>query len=271
MGLFGKDNSEKYLQAALAAIQGVRTPTVEEMRADPRLAKTFLQGKTGMSKIKTSPAYKQAALKALTWLQSVATQGGLTDIDRARLNDIREGQETSNRGAQEAILSSAAERGVGGSGLEMAQRLIAQQEGAGRANRAGLDVAAQAQQRALDALEKSGQIGERMGAQDFAEQAQAAEAQDAIDRFNTANKQNVETGNVGTTNDFTIRNKDLFQRDFENQARKAEGAAGVYGRMADAETAKRKTRYGYLKDAAGAGLGLATLGKKAAVPAAPAV
>ncbi len=271
MGLIGKDNSGKYLREALARIQNVWMPSIEDMRANPKLARAFFQGKTKMSDIKRNPAARSAAMKALAGLQQVATQGGLTPIDRARLAEVQAGQEASNRGAQEAILANAAERGVAGGGLEMAQRLIAQQEGAGRANRAGLDIASQAQQRALDALERSGLAGERMGARDFAEQAQQAEAQDAIERFNTANQQNVETGNVGTTNDFTIRNKDLFQRDFENKMRQAEGSAGVYGRMADAEAEKRKRRYGYLKDAAGLGLGVATLGKQAAAPAAAVV
>lgn len=263
MGLFGKKaNPGKYLDMALRTIQGVGTPDVAKMWADPAMARSVLQGRSAMGGIKRNPVYNQAALKALTGLQQVASEGGLTAIDRARLADVQDTQRAENRGAQEAIMANAAERGVSGSGLEMANRLIAQQSSAGRANRAGLDVAAQAQERALRALEQSGEIGERMGAREFDEQAQVAQAQDAIDRFNTANRQNTEMTNVGTRNDFQLRNKDLYQRDFENRMRKAEGAAGIYGKYADAEEEKRRRRYGVLKDVASAAAGAGALMEK---------
>lgn len=261
MGLFGKKaDPGKYLNAALAQIQGVGTPGVSEMWADPAYSRAVLQGRSKMNTVKADPTYKKAAMKALMGLQSVADQGGLTAVDRARIADVQDQQRAENQGAQQAIMQNAQERGVAGSGLEYMSRLMAQQGAATRANRAGLDVAAQAQERALKALIESGQIGERMGAQDFGEQAQVAQAQDAIDRFNTANRQNVEMANTGTRNDFTLRNKDLYQRDFENRMQKAEAAAGVYGQMAQSEEEKRRRRAGYLKDAVSAGLGAAAMG-----------
>ena len=60
---------------------------------------------------------------------------------------------------------------------------------------------------------------------------------------------------TGKRNDFTLRNKGLYQRDYENRMRNAEGEAGVYGSMAKSEEEKRKRRYGYAKDLASASLG----------------
>jgi len=54
-----------------------------------------------------------------------------------------------------------------------------------------LDVSAQAQSRALQALMQGGQLGGQIRQQDFGEQSEKAQAQDAINRFNTANRQQV--------------------------------------------------------------------------------
>jgi hypothetical protein len=64
----------------------------------------------------------------------------------------------------------------------------------------GNEVAAMAQARALEAIMKSGQLGGSIEAQDFGQQAQQSSAQDAINRFNTQNRQSVNSANTGIGN-----------------------------------------------------------------------
>jgi hypothetical protein len=120
---------------------------------------------TELRKILLDPRLDQAQFDTLSRLDEVA-DSGMTAIDRARLAEIQGQQATEQRGMRESILSQARQRGLGGSGMELAQQLQAQQEGANLASRQGTDVAAQAQQRALEAmLQRSGLAGSMQSAQ----------------------------------------------------------------------------------------------------------
>jgi hypothetical protein len=61
-------------------------------------------------------------------------------------------------------------------------------------------VKAQAEQRALDAIMRSGQLGGQISAQDFSQQEAKARAADEIARWNAQNLQGVQSRNVGTRN-----------------------------------------------------------------------
>jgi hypothetical protein len=158
------------------------------------------------------------------------------------------------RGQREAILQNAQARGVAGSGLELAQSMLAQQQASNRAAQQGLDVASMAQQRALQAILQGGQLGGQIRGQDFEEQARVAAAKDAIAQFNAQNqqqvnlansaarqqanmfnlglKQDVANANTNIRNQQEMYNKGLHQQDFENRYRKAGGVAGGYNNLA---------------------------------------
>ena len=62
---------------------------------------------------------------------------GLTAIDRAALADIQNELARQERGQREAILANMAQRGISGSGQELASSLLAGQESAQRASQEG--------------------------------------------------------------------------------------------------------------------------------------
>jgi hypothetical protein len=105
--------------------------------------------------------------------------------------EIQQSNAQKERGAREAILQNANARGVGGSGLELAAQLQAQQSSADRNASESMQVNAMAQQRALQALMQGENMAGNLSREDLALQSQRAQAQDAINSFNTRNGQQV--------------------------------------------------------------------------------
>lgn len=223
---------------------------------DPEIAQTLMQGNSNLSSVTTDPRLRSAQLDALSGLQDVFKSGGLNYTDKARLAEIAGQNEAAERGSREAILQNARARGIGGSGIELASQMGSQQASAGRRNMEGLNVAADAEARALQAMLSAGNLGGSIRSQDYSEQAKAAEAQDAINRFNTMNSQTNLNNAASTRNQAAQYNLENAQRiadtnagyrntamdynqggrqqqQFENQLKKAGGASGAYAGMAN--------------------------------------
>jgi hypothetical protein len=265
--LSGGNNAEalRTLQGTRREYDEIQTPELAKMRLhleklvqqgqlDPKQAELFLQESSAMQNVKSDPALREAQMRALAGLQDVSEQGGLTATDKARLGEISQQEMAQQRGQREAILQNARQRGIAGSGLELASQLNNQQASATRQSQQGLNVAAMAQQRALDALMQSGQLGGNIRSQDFEQDARKAAAQDAINAFNTANrtqnsqyntgvlnnsqaanlaaKQAIANQNVGIGNQQQQFNNGLYQQDFNNQMAKQNARAGVAGNIA---------------------------------------
>jgi hypothetical protein len=247
--------------------EDLKLPSIEEMQLQleqlveagaltPEEAQAELIGRSEMGNISTDPRFKQAQMDALLGLQDIG-DGGLTAMDEANLNRIKSEENTASRGAREAIIQNANQRGMGGSGLELMAQLQNQQDSATRTSQRDMDVAGMAQERALQALIQGGDLGGKMQAQDFNQQAQVAGANDAISKFNAANKQNVNltnvaarnnaqatnlnnkqnimNQNVGTRNQQQQYNKELKQRQFENEMKKRSGQSGIAQANAQAQ------------------------------------
>lgn len=153
--------------------------------------------------ISTDPALRQAQLDALRGLQAEGNAGGLTVQSRAALNEANALQAQRERGSREAILQGMSQRGMGGSGTELAAALQNQQASADRSALAGTQAAADARQRALQAMSASGEMAGGIRGQDFGEAATKAQARDARNRFNASQRltragmtANVRTGNA---------------------------------------------------------------------------
>lgn len=168
-------------------------------------------GQTEMAGIKTDPAMRQAQMNALMKMQEIGDQGGMTATDKARLAQIQQETETALKGQEGAIMQNLAARGMGGGMSELVARQLASQGAANRMGQQGLDVKAQAEQRALQAIMQSGQLGGQMQQQDFGQQAQIAQAKDAIARFNAQNLQNVASQNVQARNQAQAQNAQTAQ------------------------------------------------------------
>jgi endosialidase-like protein len=215
----------------------------------PEDAQAALAGPSAMNGITLDPKTKQAQMQALEQLQGIGDNGGMNLTDQANLRNIQNETNTAARGQREAILQNANQRGLGGSGLELMNQMKNQQDSATRASSEGLGVAAQAQQRALDAIAQGGTLAGNIQNQDFNQQAQIAGAQDAISKFNAQNqqatniantaahnnaqqtnlqaKQTVSNTNADLQNKQQQYNKQLAQTNYENELKKAAGKTGV--------------------------------------------
>lgn len=187
-----------------------------------------------LSSFSTDPRLVQAQMDALAALQEITDAEGLTATDRARLEDINRQEATIERGNREAIMQNAAARGVGGSGLELADQLISGQESAGRRSAQGFDVAADAEKRALDAMMMSGQLSGDLRGQDFAEAQAKAQAQDLINQFNTQNQNTFAQYNQEQKNA-------LKNQAYQDQLAKTSGQAGAYQGYGDARENRRRS------------------------------
>lgn len=267
---FGKpkrdDAAEKLRQMALAEFSRLdqERPSVDSMKVrlqelvsqgafTPEEAQTILQENSAYEDIQLDPTARNAQLAALQSLMDVSESDGMSATSRAKLADINDEVMTAQRGARGAILQNAAERGVAGSGLELASQLGEQQAAATRASRQATDVHAAAEQAAYEALIAGANLGGQIRGQDYQVASDKAAATDAINRFNAANKQQVlsqnvdrrnmaqaanlaekqriSDTNVANANANSVRNSELLQRDFENKAKIAAGKTGQLNSM----------------------------------------
>lgn len=282
----GGSGAAQLLQQALDEISRVRQPTVEDMQVvlqkyvqageiRPEEAQTILADPSAFESMTLDPATRAAQADALRQISDIADNGGLTAIDKANIMDVNDQIDTSNRGAQQAITQNAQERGVGGSGAELASRLIAQQGAASIGAKRSAEIAAEAQKRALDAIMQKGNLSTTMRGQDFDQASKVAEARDAINKFNTQNrqavinantdrrtdanvynlnnKQDVSNSNVTAENNNRARTADLKQRVFENGLNVAKTKAGVFGDMATRADNQRAADDNYRYRLIGAG------------------
>ncbi len=224
-GIFGGGDKKKAQQLqkdALTKIQNVSLPTIEELQAQlsqlssqgqltPELEQSILQQASELENISTDPRLKDAQMAALSKLQGIG-QDGLSAENRLALNQTRRATSQDSQARDQAILQNMGARGAGGSGAELAARLSSSQAQADRASQEGDRVAAMANQQALQAIMNAGQLGGQMQGQEFNQASQIAQAQDAINRFNTANRQNVEGVNTAARNQAQMQNLTSAQR-----------------------------------------------------------
>lgn len=282
-----KDPGAALRQAAMDEIARVQTPDIEAMKIKldelvqqgiltPQEAQAALVDHNAYEDISVDPTMRGAQMEALQGLQDVYHEGGLTPIDRARLQQIQDEQASVEKGQREAIMDNARRRGVSGSGMEIAAQMMAQQGAADRAGRAGLETAAMAQQRALEAMMESGRMGGEIEDRDYAQKAAKAQAANAIAQFNASNtqqvnlantaaknnamqsnlqeKQRIADANTTQTNLNRARNADLYQQKYQNDMEKAKAIAGAAtnsAQAADNRQAQNMSFYGGLTSLGG--------------------
>jgi hypothetical protein len=202
----------------------------------------LMQG-TEMSGIEIDPALKEGQMAALNQLAELS-QGGLNLQDKADLAEIQGQVAQQDKARQDAIMMNMAERGMGGAGMELAQRLQSQSSGADRAAADARNVAAQAQQRALDAISRRGTFAGQMRDQQFGEDSQRARAQDAINQFNVGAKnqagmmrQDTANANTDLMNQQMQQGNQIAQQQFNNEAAKMQGRSGLAAGRAGATQA----------------------------------
>lgn len=288
----GDGGSSDSSAAAVKALQGLQTPDVEAMRVNlqrqvqqglisPEDAEAVIVQQTEMANVSTDPRLRQAQMAALGGLQETVDTQGMSAADRYAMQQIQDQSAQQERGQRASILQNAQQRGVAGSGLELASQMQNQQESASRAANQGFAVAAQAQQAKLQALNQLGTLGGNIQGQDFSQQAQIAAAKDAISKFNATNQQNQMNLNVGARNEAQLANlqnkqniananvdiantqesvnKGLAQQDFENQYKKAGGVANTLQNQAQSQSQQATSRRESTDKLIGTGLSAAAM------------
>lgn len=226
---------------------------------------------TELSGINVDPALKQQQLQLLEELKR-RSEEGLNAEDKARISEYRRMSAGDEQARQASILQSMAERGISGGGNELAARLASSQASADRESQAGMQMAAQANQARMGALQGASDQAGKIRSQDYAEQESIARARDAINQFNTQNRQSVNSRNLGerqriaeaqtgTRNLQTQQRLGQQQQSFENRYRKAGGQAQasqnlsqMYMQQAQM-TPEKKGLGGAIGTIAGAGIG----------------
>jgi hypothetical protein len=166
----------------------------------PAQAEAAIQEASAYNNISTNPELTSDALQSLNQQKQVATQGGMTAIDRAQLNDIQQQLGNQNAAQQQAIDTAAAQQGMSTAGSRLAQKMLASQGNSTAAANAGSSVAANAQARALQAMQNYGTQAQSLQNQQYNQQAQAAQAQNAINQFNAQNRQSTGLMNMNAAN-----------------------------------------------------------------------
>lgn len=166
---------------------------------DPESIQKETLGPSAMENVSADPNLKIEQLKALAGISEVA-EGGLSEADMAASRGIQREVNQNNQARQEKILMDMAQRGVLGSGGELAARLNSNQMASDQQSAASDNLIQQAQARSLQALSQQGNMAGNMRTQDVGEQSNVAQARDAISQFNTQNSQNVGAQNVGNRN-----------------------------------------------------------------------
>lgn len=215
MGMFDAGSND--YSSGVGLYNNFNAPTPEELKEilerqiyqgnyNPAMEQTVSQDPTQYNQIYTDPSSRAAQMQALSQLQGIGQNGGATAIDEASINNILNQTNEAARGARGAVMQNAQERGIGGSGLDVVNQQLANQSAATNANQQGLGVTANAQARALQAIQQSGQLGGQIESQNYGEAANKAAAQDAINRFNTQNSQAIAGTNTGASNQAALRN-----------------------------------------------------------------
>ena len=260
-----RSKQRKLYEEMLAQARGIRVPGLAEQEITPeeyqyfgdfkpQTEGTITQDPSAFEDIQADPSLRNAEMDALSELARIGSQGGLRLSDRVALDEVTDQAAQEERGNRMAALQNMQERGMGGSGFELAALMSGNQAAANRASDEGLKTAALAEDRALQAIMGAGDLGGKIRGEDFSEEARKAEAMDQIARFNAANRQdvlsrnienanmaalrNLETqqglgqSNVDLRNQAQVRNKDLIQQQFGNELARNTALTGAQTSMA---------------------------------------
>lgn len=149
------------------------------MRYDPSTI-----AKSNMAGVHADPVSIAAQYKALANLLQVADGGGFTAQEEAARLGRRADADQWLRAQREADLSDMAERGMSGSGSELAALSADRSAAAQRMSMSDVQTQALREQRALDAIMQVGDLGGKMRESSFGEGSARAMAQDELDVYN---------------------------------------------------------------------------------------
>ena len=262
----GRKAAERELDNYLNELRANKLPELSavEFEKFKDLFQAQEQAGTEFDAIEVDPRLKDAQMQALSALTEIG-QDGLTLQARVNQEILQDQVARQDAGRQAAIMQNLAERGMGGAGMELAQRLASQQAASNRAGQAAMQNSANAQARALQALTQSGGLAGNIRSQDYGMQADRASAQDIINQFNTGNinqqrmnSQNIANMNTQVAQQQAQQGNQIAQQNFENRRAKlgdqSQARVSRAG-MAQQAGAERGEMIGGIGNVVGQGLG----------------
>lgn len=285
-GKSGEASSDE--AAALAAIQGVQTPTEGQLTLPelqqyvnagvmtPAQATAALQNSNAYNNIQTDPSTTEAEMTALNQMQNVAGDNGMTPEMQAQLTGALDQANTNTQGERASIQDSLAQRGVSGSLMGAASQQAAAGQDAQTANLSATQAAGTAEQNALTAMANSGQLAGNINAQEYGQAANKAAAQNAINQwnaqnttqnnqfnaqnqqasnlYNTQNAQTIGNANTENANARTQYNAQIPQTVYNDAMQKAGAEVGVRQGQAGVATGQGEQNAGIMGALTGLGV-----------------
>lgn len=261
--------SSRNLNDALRTIQGVKTPTIDDMtyavkqlvvqgKITPQQAKAFLADPNALASMDIDQSGTMAQEKAISGMLDAAARGGLNPQAEAEMAEIIRDMNTASKGANDSVLQNAAARGTLTGGTTIAAQLLNNQNAAENANANAQKTAAAAYQQMLNELSAAGTLGNALQGQQNQQANTVGAATNEINKFNAVQQQGVEDMNVNTANNaqqlnlgeqqrvsdtntgnanaYSAYKAQLPQQVFQNNMQKATGVSNVYGEKANNAT-----------------------------------
>jgi hypothetical protein len=271
-------NADEDLGAALNDISGVQAPTAAQLTLPqlqqyvdagvmtPAQATAALQSSNAYNNINVDPATTEGEMTALSQLQNVAADNGMTPEMQAQLTGALNTSNTNQQGQEASIMDQMAQRGESNSLMGTAQEEAAAGQNAQNASLTSAQAAGQAEQNALSAMSGAGTLAGNINSQEYTQGANKAAAQNAIDQWNAENQTNVNLANtanqqaanlyntetaqtVANTNTAnanirTEQNAQVPETVYNNAMQKANTEAGISEQQADQSTAQGNQNLG---------------------------
>lgn len=212
IGLFGEEKASKMtaqqlrlLEQQLADVRNIELPDLPKLEA-------AVLGDSAVAGMKSDPALRANQLAAINELRGLADSGGLDLSDRAALEQALDVSRNQTKRTRAGISSELGARGQLDSGAKLTLDLDAASRGANDLRKEGLETAAMAQRRRLQAIRDAAGMSGALREQDWRETESANRAKDIRDERNAAARERAAQYNAG-----------LPQQGFTNQLAKAQG------------------------------------------------
>ena len=291
--IFG-EGGDAEAKKALEQVQNVPLPILKQINPElykqvvsinPELETSLSLGPSASEGIVLDPVQKKAQMDALNSLMEITSNNGRDARFEADAQKVRDSINANLKGNQDAITQNMAMRGTSGGVTELVQKQLNSQNAANLQSQQELELNAQAQERALQALMNQGSLAGQMQSNDFNQQLAKLDRQDAISKFNTENQQQTINNNVAIKNNAQqlnaqnnqdIANKNtqtrndamnwntngLAQQNYNNQMTKAGAIADQYGNIANRKDKKRDASAAFGGNLISAGASAYAGGKK---------
>jgi hypothetical protein len=226
--------SREQLEKAVADLEAVGIPSVEAQQIALQYAEL---GPTALEQISLDPRLAAAQSESLEQMAEFA-RGEISPEDRAQQMLLSGRTSREAKARDKAILQEMAQRGVAGSGAEIAARLGGSQASAQRQAEEQAQLAGQRRQAQMAAIQSRAQMAGGMEQAQYGREANLASARDRIEAFNKQQR-------AEALNRQEMANKALLAQRFQQEMQKQQsiagartGVAGSYQQQAQAEAAK---------------------------------